>query len=317
MEITLFHGLFSSNKNNKKMEVETVQNPENKKSVSKEENADPKTAELDKQLEKTIQTYNDAYESLDASGQQLFRERQQAVCVIEEAAALINSIARSPKEFETELSEIEVQKKTFKNACDFVKNELAVAKKSAVGAGAGVAGGMAVASLAPSAAMWIATTFGTASTGTAISALSGAAATNAALAWLGGGALAAGGGGMTAGSAFLALAGPIGWGIGGVTLCTSVVLFATRKARMNKEKKKEIESVLKNTDKVKKMNEEVQVLTKETQNLYGNLRKQYRENKKYWGKDFTRISEKGQMQLGTLVNNTKSLAVLLNKKIGG
>ncbi len=40
---------------------------------------------------------------------------------------------------------------------------------------------------------------GTASTGTAIGTLSGAAATNATLAWLGGGALAAGGGGMAAG----------------------------------------------------------------------------------------------------------------------
>jgi len=53
--------------------------------------------------------------------------------------------------------------------------------------------------MAPTAAMWVATTFGTASTGTAISALSGAAAESAALAWLGGGTLAAGGGGMTAG----------------------------------------------------------------------------------------------------------------------
>lgn len=45
--------------------------------------------------------------------------------------------------------------------------------------------------------------FGAASTGTAISSLSGAAATNATLAWLGGGLLAAGGGGMAAGSAVL------------------------------------------------------------------------------------------------------------------
>src|SRR5581483_2343235 len=42
-------------------------------------------------------------------------------------------------------------------------------------------------------------TFATASTGTAIGALSGAAPTNATLAWLGGGAVAAGGGGMAAG----------------------------------------------------------------------------------------------------------------------
>jgi hypothetical protein len=42
--------------------------------------------------------------------------------------------------------------------------------------------------------------FGVASTGTAIGSLSGAAATNATLAWLGGGSLAAGGGGMALGS---------------------------------------------------------------------------------------------------------------------
>ena len=47
---------------------------------------------------------------------------------------------------------------------------------------------------------WTVVSFvGTASTGTAIASLSGAAATNATLAWFGGGAIAAGGGGMAAG----------------------------------------------------------------------------------------------------------------------
>ena len=51
---------------------------------------------------------------------------------------------------------------------------------------------------------------GTASTGTAIGGLSGVAATNATLAWLGGGSLAAGGGGMALGSMVLGgiIAGP-------------------------------------------------------------------------------------------------------------
>lgn len=83
-------------------------------------------------------------------------------------------------------------------------------------AGAGAAGaslGVAVVTMESTVAMGVATTFGVASTGTAISALSGAAATNAALAWLGVGALAVGGGGMVAGEAFLALAGPVGWAI--------------------------------------------------------------------------------------------------------
>ncbi|MER6364481.1 hypothetical protein [Kitasatospora sp. NPDC001527] len=47
--------------------------------------------------------------------------------------------------------------------------------------------------------------FATASTGTAISGLSGAAATSATLAWLGGGSLAAGGGGVAAGTTALTL----------------------------------------------------------------------------------------------------------------
>lgn len=60
------------------------------------------------------------------------------------------------------------------------------------GAAAGTAGGFAAAGAATSAAMAL----GTASTGTAIASLSGAAATNATLAVLGGGAIAAGGGGI-------------------------------------------------------------------------------------------------------------------------
>ena len=92
-------------------------------------------------------------------------------------------------------------------------------------AGVGVGAGVAVAALGPGVAMGIATVFGVASTGTAVSALSGAAAANAALAWLGGGALAAGGGGMVAGEAFLALMGPIGLTIAGVGVIAGGLLF--------------------------------------------------------------------------------------------
>ncbi|RMG72013.1 MAG: hypothetical protein D6711_13885 [Chloroflexi bacterium] len=54
-----------------------------------------------------------------------------------------------------------------------------------------------------SAAYGLVGTLATASTGTAISTLSGAAATNATLAWLGGGSIAAGGGGMALGAMVL------------------------------------------------------------------------------------------------------------------
>lgn len=67
------------------------------------------------------------------------------------------------------------------------------------GAAAGTAGGFAAAGVTTSAVMAL----GTASTGTAISTLSGVAATNAILAALGGGSIAAGGGGMALGSMVL------------------------------------------------------------------------------------------------------------------
>lgn len=70
------------------------------------------------------------------------------------------------------------------------------------GAGLGAASGFAAAGATTAAVMAL----GTASTGTAIASLSGAAATNATLALLGGGTLAASGGGIAAGTAALGAA---------------------------------------------------------------------------------------------------------------
>ena len=60
---------------------------------------------------------------------------------------------------------------------------------------------------APAAVSGLVASLGTASTGTAISTLSGAAAAKATLAWLGGGALAAGGFGVAGGVVVLAAVG--------------------------------------------------------------------------------------------------------------
>lgn len=70
------------------------------------------------------------------------------------------------------------------------------------GAALGTAGGFAASGATTAAVMAL----GTASTGTAISSLSGAAATNATLAALGGGSLATGGGGMALGASILGAA---------------------------------------------------------------------------------------------------------------
>ncbi|NLK49187.1 MAG: hypothetical protein GX294_00905 [Candidatus Cloacimonetes bacterium] len=103
------------------------------------------------------------------------------------------------------------------------QNEYVEMKEIGVTAGNILSGALTVGSLGalalagvPTAVTGIVTMVGTASTGVAISTLSGAAATNATLAFLGGGSLAAGGGGMAAGAALLS---SITAGVtGGVTL---------------------------------------------------------------------------------------------------
>lgn len=163
--------------------------------------------------------------------------------------------------------------------------------------------------------MGIATTFGVASTGTAISTLSGAAATNAALAWIGGGALAVGGGGMTTGSAFLALAGPVGWTFAGVMLAGSVGsgLFASQKNKKTANRliseRENLEEVIR---KFNNINSEVSALVEITNAQVIGVSK---VEKSLEGNDYNQFSKDEKMSVGLLVNSTLTLAQLINKEL--
>jgi hypothetical protein len=85
--------------------------------------------------------------------------------------------------------------------------------------------GMSVMKAAAGGSLGFMSTFGIASTGTAISSLSGAAATNATLAALGGGSLASGGGGMALGSTVL----------GGLTVVPAAMILSHQYAKKSEE----------------------------------------------------------------------------------
>lgn len=293
-----------------------IREAEKKSDAPETDNTEKKRQDkLDEQLKKAVAEYNSVYTTLNDHGAKLFNQRERSIDLLANVENLINSIANHPKEFDTELIEMQIKKKEFRTACDFAKKELESAQKSAAEAGAGIVGGIAVASLAPGAAMWIATTFGTASTGAAISTLSGAAATNAALAWLGGGTVLAGGGGMATGQAFLALAGPVGWSIAGATLLTSIILFSNKKLKIAKEKKEEIESVLQNTAQLKEADTKLDALLKKTVDIREGLSNQYTKAMALFGKNFLDIPEDAQIFLGTIVNNAKALSVSLSEGV--
>ena len=111
------------------------------------------------------------------------------------------------------------------------------------GAALGTAGGFAASGATTAAVMAL----GTASTGTTISALSGAAATNATLAALGGGSLAAGGGGIALGTTIL------GATTLGVGLLVGGVIFSCTGSKLSSKADKAWEQMISNEQKINKI----------------------------------------------------------------
>lgn len=120
---------------------------------------------------------------------------------------------------------------------------------------------------------------------------------------------------MAGGQALLAMAGPIGWGIAGFSLLTSIVLFANKKIKSGKEKKEEIEAVLINTEQLKEADARLDSLLKKTGRIRANLSGQYTQAMRCFGRSYLDIPEEDQMLLGAIVNTSNALAVSLREGI--
>lgn len=277
-------------------------------------NADVKDAAI-KALTKSTEAYNAMLHAIQEQSEKLFLLRSSASNeLIINVEKYINQLANKPKEFSKEFKAIRAE---FSNFNHYVADLNADAKKAAFVAGgttgAGVAMGAGVAVLGPTAAMAVATTFGTASTGTAIAALSGAAATNASLAWLGGGALVAGGGGMAAGEALLLLAGPVGWGIGAVAMVGGSLWMRSKNKKVAEEatsRRIEIEGYrLERQAMYIAIKELIKITKKEIKGIDGLL-----SSLTDCGEtDYRKLDSAQKDMLQALVNHTHSLGQLLRK----
>ena len=279
-------------------------------------NSDFKKEEIAK-LESAHEKYEARAEKVAKQSIELMQLRHDSSkTLITEVEQYINSLANSPKMLDKSFAEYKAEFSSFSQIIDDLREESVDSSiKSGISAGAGVAAGVGVAAFAPTAAMGVATTFGVASTGTAISALSGAAATNAALAWLGGGALAAGGAGMAAGQTLLALAGPVGWAIGGISLLGTGVFSARKNKQIGEEamaKRKEIKTLDKSLKAALVEIKELLALTKTHVNGTKELLDQL---KAMPIQDYSQFNAEQKQKLGALVNHINSLSALLNKKV--
>lgn len=109
-----------------------------------------KEVSLDDQLHDAVNKYNAEYAEFEGYGSAILIQRERSVDVLNNVEILINSIANHPKSFDVDLQDIQLDKKKFKDVCDYAVDELTAAKKSALSTGAGLSCGVAVASLAPS-----------------------------------------------------------------------------------------------------------------------------------------------------------------------
>lgn len=229
----------------------------------------------------------------------------------------IDKIRNIPSETEIEYQKLKETQLKWKKEVEKIAKDYDNAQNVYVETGAVFTGlGIGVVTLGPAAAMGIATTFGVASTGTAISALSGAAATKAALAWLGGGALSAGGGGVAAGQLLIGLSGPIGWTIASLAIIGSGILLF--KIKSDKDRLKKLFLLVSDRDQhsyklaITELQERINKIISETEKLKDAI-----VDIGSFGYDYNIMTKEQRYNLGSYVNFMKASIQLLVSPIKG
>lgn len=263
-------------------------------------------------MEKANDEYVIIFKRTIAGMERLFQSRQRAVRQIMSIETYINALANKPRDYERKIGDVKIRYVEFNNRIEKIKrlDEEETDVKMERGIGSGILFGAGSAAFAPSAAMAVAMTFGTASTGTAIASLSGVAATNAALAWLGGGALAAGGAGMVGGQALLTMAGPIGWAIGGVSVAGGFLMKSLANKDIAEQAEAATKTIIREMERIREIEVKVGTWNKETIKLTNELAKKLTVVRRK--KDYSLYTEDEKHELIILMNMTE----LLSKKLG-
>ena len=120
---------------------------------------------------------------------------------------------------------------------------------------------------------------------------------------------------MAAGNALLALAGPVGWTIAGATLLASILIFTSKKTKLNKQKNEEIETVKKNTERIREVDAQLEQLLSETIQIRDGLNHSLTQCLGMYGQDYAAFSDDQKKSLGSLVNLTKAISVLFERTV--
>lgn len=269
-----------------------------------------------RKCEEAGEKYKKEYESTIEKSTELHENKEKSVVILKDVDTYIHSLSNKPKEIEKIATEVSIRRRAFEKEVEELKIEAKNADKVGKGiAGGGVLAGAGVAAFGPTAAMGVATTFGTASTGTAIAALSGAAQANAALAWLGGGALTAGGAGMAGGEAFLAMAGPVGWAIGGAALVGGGLLANSKNKKIAEKAESQTKEIKEETTKLSKIKTKIVAEIKAIQPLNIGVNNTLSDLKATRKNDYKLFTDSEKDALMELMNSAEALSKRIGVKI--
>ena len=120
---------------------------------------------------------------------------------------------------------------------------------------------------------------------------------------------------MAVGNAFLALAGPVGWGITAASTGISLISLTSKNRKLADEAVEEAKNIAKAREALDETTEKVKAVRAKTEALYNDMEKNHDKIMTFINKDYSSLESDNQFYLGTLVNNTLSLSVLLNETV--
>ena len=97
---------------------------------------------------------------------------------------------------------------------------------------------------------------------------------------------------------------------------SSILLFTSKKTRLNKQKNEEIQAVKKNIAAVRELDGKIGLILSETVGIRTGLNDMLTKALSLLGADYLTLDDSQKQLLGALVNNTKALAAMFERTVG-
>ena len=97
---------------------------------------------------------------------------------------------------------------------------------------------------------------------------------------------------------------------------SSILIFTSKKTKLNKQKNEEILAIKQNIETVREMDGQINILLQETMQIRTGLNELVKKTFSLYNMDYNSLEPDQKQLLGTLINNTKALSAMFGRTIG-